>query len=199
MRRARRIVLGMAAALASLVLAPGCVFVGPRSICRTWANWNTYGQCAFCVDRLDHLPLRQPRVDSMRWAYGIGPEPSAVSPSSCNTPIVAEATPPTVPDAFPPPPPGSFRPNAPLPVPPPTAPKQDADPPVPPDPPSGSAAQRRKTIATTNHSRSAEVRPSAGSPSAATDRSSDDTALGVHRETVTTDSRTEGAWLFRRR
>src|SRR5690349_15806985 len=84
MRRARSNSIRMLAVLLVLSMLPGCAFVGPRSVCRTWANWNTYGQCAFAFDRLDHLPLRQPRVEAIRWSYGLGPVPPPVGPGACD-------------------------------------------------------------------------------------------------------------------
>jgi len=70
--RGRRIPRAIAAA-AALSLLPGCVFVGPRSIVRGWADWATYGQWSVCLDRRDHLPPRRPRVEMMLWQYGAGP------------------------------------------------------------------------------------------------------------------------------
>lgn len=192
MRRARSNSIRLFAVLFALSMLPGCTFVGPRSICRTWANWNTYGQCAFAFDRLDHLPLRQPRVEAIRWSYGIGPVPPPVGPGACDAGLPAETAGVPVPGALTPP--AVLPTNPALPVPPAAAPPPLSDPPLPPAPGLTTAVPSQPTAA-------------ANSP-----RSIDDTLPPTRIQTAVASgvvkppepkadakvSLPEGAWLFRR-
>ena len=58
------------------VLSAGCgccVRHRPHSICRTWADWNTLGEPALFIERIDHLPYKSHRVGRYRWMYGLDP------------------------------------------------------------------------------------------------------------------------------
>lgn len=198
MRRARSNSIRMLAVLFVLSMLPGCVFVGPRSIVRTWANWNTYGQCAFAFDRLDHMPLRQPRVESIRWAYGLGPVPPPVGPGACDTGPLAEAA--AVPPAGVLPPPAALPPSSPLQVPPAASPPPLSDPPLPPAP-GLSTAVPSQPVAAANHPRSVDAVP--GPPGVQSTGASVAAKPPVDKpDAAKPDAKAslpEGAWLFRRR
>lgn len=70
------------ASLAALSTLPGCVFVKPYAICRVWADWNTYGQCSLCVEKVEHNPYRRQEVEAARWRYGARPVPTGHCGSS---------------------------------------------------------------------------------------------------------------------
>jgi hypothetical protein len=63
-------VLLSAAALGAL---PGCVWYGPHSMTRLWADHNTLNRGAFFVEQLSHSPPPRERVERFRWQYGVGP------------------------------------------------------------------------------------------------------------------------------
>lgn len=62
--------------------APGCVWYGPHSMTRAWADHNTLDRPAFFVERLTHAPPPRERVERFRWQYGVGPGFPFVAPEA---------------------------------------------------------------------------------------------------------------------
>lgn len=77
---------------ASVAALPGCVWYGPHSMTRMWADRNTLDKPAFFVERLSHGPPPRERVERFRWQYGVGPgvpfvvaEPAVMAPQAVET------------------------------------------------------------------------------------------------------------------
>lgn len=183
-----------------LSMLPGCVFLGPRQICRVWADWNTYEFPSLCFERLDHLPYRRPQVETLLWEYGAGPtgpvpfEPPCDPALAVNgapgqpTPVELPPAPNPASDGAPPAPPGGTLP----PLPPQSRPQFD---PVLPAPPGSNAAAQRgeirgpagSTLMVDSSGRLIWIDPSSGVVTPASAAAPKPPAPP------------EGAWLFRKR
>jgi hypothetical protein len=76
---------------ACIAALPGCVWYGPHSMTRMWADHNTLNKPAFFVERLAHGPPPRERVERFRWQYGVGPavpfvvpDPVVMAPQAAN-------------------------------------------------------------------------------------------------------------------
>ncbi|MBA3313591.1 MAG: hypothetical protein M3552_09955 [Planctomycetota bacterium] len=77
----------------ALSALPGCVWYGPHSMTRAWADHNTLNSPAFYVERLSHAPPPRERVERFRWQYGVGPgvpfavpDPPVLAPQALEQP-----------------------------------------------------------------------------------------------------------------
>lgn len=76
---------------AFIAALPGCVWYGPHSMTRLWADHNTLNRPAFFMERLAHGPPPRERVERFRWQYGVGPGvPFAVPSPAVLAPQAAE-------------------------------------------------------------------------------------------------------------
>ena len=85
---------------------PGCVWYGPASMTRVWADKNTLNVPAVYVERIEHQPLPRAQVEALRWQYGVGPGLPPVAPLPVAAPPTVAAPHPAA-DASPPPAPPS--------------------------------------------------------------------------------------------
>jgi hypothetical protein len=120
----------IAALLSATCIAalPGCVWYGPHSMTRAWADHNTLNKPAFFVERLSHGPPPRERVERFRWQYGVGPgvpfvvpEPAVMAPQAVETTTSeteAAGAPPAPPPEPLPPLPNSAEAQQPVPMPP---------------------------------------------------------------------------------